>query len=234
MAQRLVSSPVALSLWHRLTYSKSLFGLLVLNLFWSASLFVAPLILAPGTFAWPYGQYPLVAYHLGGANRLDYEPIWQTMWIYPRAVYTFGDIQCHKLWYRSFFINGNQMPMCERMVSMYFFANLGLIAAAFAKPATNASQIMLNAMPKWVRDRFARFRPEQAAGILLILFLLPTAVDGFVQLLTPYESDPIKRVVTGAFAGYIGGLLVGAMLLSMRYFSEEFRAMRLRLQGTSR
>lgn len=233
MAGGLVPSHVASGAWHRLTYSKSLFGLLLLNLFWSASFFIAPMILAPGSFAWPYTQYPLVAYHLGGANRLDYEPIWQTMWIYPRAVYTFGDIQCHQLWYRSFFINGNQMPMCERMVSMYISANLGLVAAAFAKPATNASQIILNAMPKWVRNRFARLRPEQAAGILIVLFLLPTAVDGFVQLLTPYESDPIKRVITGAFAGYIGGVLVGAMLLSLRYFSDEMKALQRRLRSAS-
>lgn len=220
-------------LWARLTYSKSLFGLLALNLFWSASLFIAPMILAPGTFAWPYSQYPTVAFHVGGANRLDYEPIWQTLWIYPRAVYTFGDIQCHQLWYRSFFLNGNQMPMCERMVSMYLFANVGLIAAAWANPASTASQVMLNAMPTWLRDRLARFRQEQAAGLLLFLFLLPTAVDGFTQLLTSYESDPLKRVLTGALAGFIGGLLVGAMLVSMRHFMEELRGRASRVRAPS-
>jgi uncharacterized membrane protein len=215
---------VASEIWRRLTYSRSLFGLLLLNLFWSASLFVAPMILAPGTFAYPYSQYPLVANHLGAANHLDYEPIWQTLWLYPRAVYTFGDVQCHQLWYRSFYINGNQMPMCERMVSMYLFANLGLVAAAFAKPASTASQVMLNAMPGWIRGRLSRLRPESAAGLMLFLFLLPTAIDGFTQLLTSYESDPIKRVLTGAFAGFIGGLLVGAMLVSMRHFLQELKS----------
>jgi uncharacterized membrane protein len=225
-------SAVPSQLWARLTYSKTLFGLLCLNLFWSASLFIAPLILAPGTFAWPYTQYSSVAYHLGGANRLDYEPIWQSLWIYPRAVYTFGDIQCHQLWYRSFFINGNQMPMCERMVSMYLFANVGLVSAAFAKPASTASQVMLNAMPSWIRDPLSRIRQEQAAGLLLFLFLLPTAVDGFTQLLTSYESDPVKRVLTGSLAGFIGGLLVGAMFVSMRHFLEQLRLRQSRVRAS--
>lgn len=220
-------------LWAQLTYSKSLFVLLGLNLFWSASLFIAPMILAPGTFAWPYDQYRSVAYHLGGANRLDYEPIWQTLWLYPRAVYSFGDIQCHQLWYRSFYLNGNQMPMCERMVSMYLFANVGLVAAALAKPATTASGVMLNAMPTWIRNRLARIRPENAAGLLLFLFLVPTAVDGFTQLLTSYESDPVKRVLTGALAGFIGGLLVGAMLVSTRHFLDELKVRRSRAGAPS-
>ena len=124
--------------WQRLLWSKPLLGLLLLNLIWTASFFIAPLILAPGTFAWPYSQYPLVAYHLGSANQLNYESVWQTMWFYPRAVYTFGDLQCHELWFRSLYINGNQMPMCARMTSMYIFAKFGLVAAAFAAPSTSA------------------------------------------------------------------------------------------------
>ena len=215
--------------WRRLVWSKPLFGLLLLNLFWCASFFIVPLILAPDTFAWPYAQYPLVAYHLGGANQINYEPIWQTLWIYPRAVYTFGDLQCHQLWFRSLWINGNQMPMCARMTSMYIFANFGLVAAAFAPPSTSASQVMVGAMPAWVRRTLARFSAERGAALIVIVGLLPVAVDGFYQLfsaVTGYESTNITRILTGVPGGFVGGLLVGAMLVSIRQFQIDIARMR--------
>jgi uncharacterized membrane protein len=218
--------------WPRLVWSKPLLGLLLLNLFWSASFFIAPLILAPGTFAWPYSQYPLVAYHLGSANQLNYESVWQTMWIYPRAVYTFGDLQCHELWYRSLYINGNQMPMCARMTSMYIFANFGLVAAAFAQPSTSAGRVMLNAMPAWVQKRLARGGPDRAAALIVVVGLLPVAIDGFYQLfsdVTHYESTNVMRILTGVPGGFVGGLLVGAMLISIRQFQIEIA--HLRAQG---
>lgn len=222
-------APVAAAGWKRITWSKPLFGLLLLNLFWGASFFLVPAILAPGTFAWPYSQYPLVAYHLGGANQLNYEPIWQTLWIYPRAVYTFGDIQCHQLWYRSFYINGNQMPMCARMTSMYLFANVGLVAAALTRPSTSAGQVMVNAMPAWVRRRLARFHPDRAGALIVVVGLLPVAIDGFYQLaadVTHYESTNLTRVLTGIPGGFVGGLLVGAMLISIRQFQADIARMR--------
>ena len=203
--------------------------LLLLNLFWCASFFIVPAILAPETFAWPYSQYPLVAYHLGGANQLNYESIWQTLWIYPRAVYTFGDIQCHQLWYRSFYINGNQMPMCARMTSMYLSANAGLVAAALAAPSTSAGRVMVNAMPKRLAKWLDRFGPDRAGALIVVVGLLPVAIDGFYQLfsdVTHYESTNLMRVLTGVPGGFVGGLLVGAMLISIRQFQADIARMR--------
>ena len=223
---------MASSAWQRLVWSKPLFILLLLNLFWCASFFIVPAILAPGTFAWPYSQYPLVAYHLGGANQLNYEAIWQTMWIYPRAVYTFGDIQCHQLWYRSLYINGNQMPMCARMTSMYLFANFGLVAAAIADPSTSAGRVMVNAMPAWLQRRLARFNPDRAGALIVLVGLLPIAIDGFYQLfsdVTHYESTNVMRILTGAPGGFVGGLLVGAMLISIRQFQADIARMRAQM-----
>lgn len=223
-----------MGLWARLTWSKPLFVLLGLNVFWSLSFFVAPFIIKPGSFAWPYAQYPAMAYHLGGANHLDYEAIWQTFWIYPHAVYTFGDIQCHQLWYRSLWVNGNQMPMCARMISMYIFANFGLVAAAFAPRSTSAGQVMLNAMPQWIRDRLMRFGPERAGAIIVVVGLLPVAIDGFTQLfsdVTHYESTNLLRILTGIPGGFVGGLLVGAMLISIRQFSADIAMLRARAAG---
>ncbi len=218
----------------RLSWSKPLLVLLGLNVFWCLSFFIAPFTIKPGSFAWPYSQYPLVANQLGGANHLDYEAIWQTFWIYPRAVYTFGDLQCHELWYRSLWLNGNQMPMCARMTSMYVFANFGLVAAALAPRSTSAGQVMLNAMPRWIRERLARFGAERAGVIIVVVGLLPVAIDGFTQLfsdVTHYESTNPMRILTGIPGGFVGGLLVGAMLISIRQFSADIAMFRARSAG---
>ena len=221
--------------WQRLVWSRPLLGLLLLNLFWCASFFIVPLILPPRTFAWPYNQnpaYAAVAFHLGGANQVNYEPIWQTLWIYPRAVYTFGDYQCHQLWFRSLWVNGNQLPMCARMTSMYIFANFGLVAAAFATPSTSASRVMVDAMPAGIRRWLGRFSPERGAALIVVVGLLPIAVDGFYQLLTPYESTNITRILTGVPGGFVGGLLVGAMFVSIRQFQVDIARLRAQRPGS--
>jgi len=214
---------VASSLWVRLTWSKALLALLVVNLAWTASLFICPFTV------------PTHSVHdlLGGANVIDHGDLWTTFPIYPRVIYTIGDAQCHQLYYRSFSLNGNQMPIDERMTSMYVFANLGVLAAMFAKPSTKTGEVMVNAMPSSIRRRLARIPSEQAGAVIVFLGLLPMAVDGFTQLFSgpyyTYESTWPARVVTGGIAGYVGGLLVGAMLVTIRQFSLEMEAFRARM-----
>ena len=208
--------------WQRLVWSKPLFGLLSLNLFWTASFFIAPFTIAPGTFA----------FQVGAANQMNHWNLWSTLWIYPQAVYAFGDIQCHQLWFRSLWLNGNQMPMCARMTSMYIFANFGLVAAALAEPSTSAGRVMLNAMPSWVQRRLERFGTERGSALLVVLGLLPIAVDGFYQLfsdVTHYESTNVTRILTGVPGGFVGGLLIGAMLISIQAFRVDIRRLRAQM-----
>jgi len=215
---------VASGLWARLTWSRALLALLVVNLVWTLSLFCAPFTVPPGSFAGP---------QVGGANVIDHADIWAKFWIYPRIVYTIGDAQCHQLWYRSFSLNGNQLPIDERMTSMYVFANLGVLAAMFARPSTKTGEVMVGAFPSFIRRRLARIPSEQAGAAIVFLGLLPMAVDGFTQLFSgpyyTYESTWPARVVTGGIAGFVGGLLVGAMLVTIRQFSLETEALRARM-----
>ena len=211
---------MASALWARLTWSKALFGLLVVNLVWTASLFVCPFLVSPGSFA----------NQVGGANVIDHENIWATFPVYPRVIYTIGDAQCHQLYYRSFWLNGNQMPIDERMTSMYIFANLGIIAAIFARRSTSTGQVMLDALPAFVRRRLSKLGTERAGAAIVILGLVPMGIDGFTQLfrVNNYESTPLARVVTGGLAGFVGGLLVAAMLVTIRQFSIEMQALQAR------
>lgn len=194
-----------------------LFAVLVLNLVWTASLFVGPYAVPPGS----------VVNQVGGANLVDHENLWETFPVYARIVYTIGDAQCHQLYYRSFYLNGNQMPIDQRMTSMYIFANLGVLAAIFARPSTSTGQVMLNAVPEFLRRRLWRLGADRGGAVLVAIGLVPMAIDGFTQLFRVgnYESTPLARVVTGGLAGLVGGLLIGAMLVTIRQFSIEMQRM---------
>src|SRR5437870_2577073 len=206
---------VVSAIWSRLTWRRALFALLGVRLAWTASLFICPCTVPPRCFV----------HQVGGANLVDHENIWETFPLYARVVYTIGDAQCHQLWYRSFYLNGNQMPIDERMTSMYLFASLGLIATIFARPSTSTGQVMLNALPEFLRRRLWKLGGDRAGALVVVLGLIPMAIDGFTQLSGRYESTPLARVLTGGLAGFVGGLLVGAMLVTIRQFSIEMQRM---------
>ena len=56
---------------------------------------------------------------------------------------------------------------------------------------------------------------------LVVAFLLPVAIDGFTQLLTPYESTNPVRVLTGMWTGIIGGAIIGVMVNNIYYFAAR-------------
>lgn len=205
-------------------FSKGLLVVLILSIVYTASNFVAPLSIAPGEAAGLDGL----------ANRVDNGNVYNTMWAYPQVVYYLGDAQCHQMASRTIWLNGNQMPMDARMTSIYLFANFGLLSAIVAAPSTSIAQGIVNAMPKRVQA-WGRLHlgPTVFAGLIVVLGLLPVAVDGFAQLLTaesaaPYVSTNEKRVLTGIATGWVAGLLVGVMIKSIRQVDLETAALRLR------
>ena len=92
-----------------------------------------------------------------------------------RAVYLFGDWECHQHASRSFFLHGNQMPVCARCTSIFLFIGLTAI--------------------------FLMFYRVRMSMMLIMLLILPMALDGGIQLITSYESTNILRFITGALAG---------------------------------
>jgi uncharacterized membrane protein len=107
-----------------------------------------------------------------------------------RAVYVLGDIECHQLAERSYFINGNQMPFCSRDVGI--FAG---VAAGFG---------------------LATFFAVNINPVLLMLGLVPMGVDGGVQLVTAYESTNPLRLGTGLLAGASLALIIAAFVFAFR------------------
>jgi len=202
-------------------WSKALLIMFGLTLLWIVSLFAAPLSIAPGTFA----------YTTGGANVVDHWNLYDSSsfnW-FAKVIYTVGDAQCHQLWRRSLWINGNQFPIDARMTSMYIFGAFGLFWAMITAPATSASQGIANAFPARIRKWAEKVGVERFALLIVFLGLLPIGIDGFTQLFTAvtnYESTNAMRILTGISGGLVAGLLLGMMVKAIHQFDVEYRGMR--------
>lgn len=104
----------------------------------------------------------------------------------PHAIYWLGDAECHQLASRSLFINGNQMPFCARDVGLFLGLVAGFLTATFVR---------------W-----------KIPPLLVLLGLVPIAIDGGLQLVTSHESTNPLRLATGLIAGLVLALLLAHFL----------------------
>lgn len=81
---------------------------------------------------------------------------------------------CHARPDRSFFFYGKQFPICARCTGELIGILAGICIVIFYG--------------------YPRF-------FMIPLLMLPMVLDGFLQLLTPYKSGNIRRVVTGFLFG---------------------------------
>jgi uncharacterized membrane protein len=131
-------------------------------------------------------------------------------------MYYLGDAQCHQKWYRSFMINGNQMPVDARVTAIYVGLTLGLLTGMFARqtsyPLVNFASILPSRLRRIVSEK---------VGYVPFFFMFsgllaaPLVIDGVYQLISDYESTNLLRVITGLPLGWVVGLLLGAMILSI-------------------
>ena len=97
---------------------------------------------------------------------------------------------CHCRADRSFFYKGKQFPICARCTGE-------LIGMIFAIPVA--------------------FKIKDLRWVYIILLSLPLIIDGFIQLITKYESNNFKRVVTG----FLFGIAFIFIFLKFHYFAVE-------------
>ena len=81
---------------------------------------------------------------------------------------------CHTRNDRSFYFNGRKFPICARCTGEF----IGIIFSIFT---------------------FKFYNPNLLINVLI---MIPMLLDGFLQLLTRYESNNIKRLITGILFGY--------------------------------
>lgn len=153
---------------------------LALLIFFSA--WLALVVVAP--FTLPAGSVTDLS---GSVNHLDNQDQIAGMNPLAAAVYWIGDLNCHQLASRSFFLNGNEMPFCARDLGLFIGLVVGMAVALLTK-----------------------VRPPV---YLLALGVVPLGVDGLLQLLTEYESSNPVRLLTGILAGACLALMIHKLAL---------------------
>lgn len=153
-----------------------LFAFFLASLVWLLLVLTAPLMVPEGTLTDLSGRVGYV----------DNEDQFEDLGVLPHVMYRIGDVECHQLANRSYFINGNQMPFCARDLGIFvgLAAGFGLVS-------------------------FYPFRPNP---FYLLLGLVPMGIDGGLQLVTEYESTNPLRLATGALAGLSLSLLLAVYI----------------------
>jgi uncharacterized membrane protein len=105
------------------------------------------------------------------------------------VIYSAGDQLCHQQAERSFFLNGNQMPLCARCTAIWLGLAIGLG--------------ILTIYTMQLNERFL---------FVLIIGIAPMGIDGVGQLLGFWESTNIIRFVSGFLSGFVCGIAIGVII----------------------
>jgi len=126
---------------------------------------------------------------------------WKSLPVPHKVLYIIGDGICHQDPDRSFFLNGNQMPVCARDVGIFLGFMLGLTIAILFDRGRPAEVTIHGIVGRIHRTRIP---PKRLTMILGIVFIAPVVIDGALQLVTPYESTNVTRLLTGmSGAGFL-------------------------------
>ncbi len=188
--------------------NKVVFVLFIIVLFYTASLFLAPLTLESGT----------VEELDGAANQIDYSHEWEKLPPYHHAVYLFSDFNCHQMHERSYSLNGNQMPVCARDVGIFIGFSSGLLLMSFTRGARDLKDILLDILN--LDTEMSEIKKTLILIIVGGVFALPLILDGSIQLVSDYESFNAFRTFTGLLFGFGFSVFVSALILSSTPFEK--------------
>lgn len=175
--------------------------------FWCLLIFISPHLASEGSLTDLDGRSNVID------NHEEFEGLGST----PRVVYSAGDILCHQKDSRSPEMNGNQLPFCTRCAAIYTAIPIGLLLTLFIPNSLDSRSYITSVLPKRYQPRLRKkIGPELGAFVVIFIFLLPTAIDGTLQLLTSYESISLLRILTGFPMGIIAGVLLGSIMNTSR------------------
>jgi uncharacterized membrane protein len=122
-------------------------------------------------------------------------------------------------------INGNQMPVCARDVGIFIGFLMGTILLLRAVVDDSPAHTLLSIFPKKFRRwRIVEDRPGISVTAIILLLILPTALDGGIQMLSTigllpfglsYESTNPTRLITGFTLGAASGMLMGMLIMTL-------------------
>lgn len=176
--------------------------LFTLTFFYTVSLFIVPLTLEAGA----------VSGLDGNANMIDYQNKWSDLPVYHRTIYSFSDFNCHQKAERSYSIGGNQMPVCARDVGIFIGMSIGFFLMMFVKAKRDFKDILLNLLP--MDTNLSQKEKSYLLIVLGLIFILPMALDGGIQLVTAYESNNPLRTITGLLFGSGFSLFISSIFIS--------------------
>ncbi|MFW6040622.1 MAG: DUF2085 domain-containing protein [Thermoplasmatota archaeon] len=182
--------------------NKSALILFIIAVFYTFSLIIVPLTLEPGT----------VTELDGSANMIVYGDKWRELPIYHRIVYTFSDFNCHQKYYRSYSINGNQMPVCSRCFGIFLGIPIGFAGMMFITPKKDYKDLILS--PFKIDLTISEKKKIGIIALLGAIFVLPMALDGGLQLISSYESTNPVRTTTGLLFGIAFSVFISSILIS--------------------
>jgi len=177
------------------------------------------MIVAPATL--PAGE--VIDLH-GRANAPDYFGRWKGMDPFHWVAYAFGDINCHQYEERSLVINGNQMPVCARDVSIFIGLAYGGAIMLRTSASDSPTEIILDILPERLTGRIKGKGRFLLALFGIGLLFVPTALDGGIQMFTQtdiwpfgfeYESTNPTRILTGFPMGLALGIILTAFLMTL-------------------
>jgi uncharacterized membrane protein len=192
------------------------------------SFFIAPMTLESGTVGPLQGRANAIDYYSeDGFGSHGNQPAstsvengqccpafaWSEVNFYAAIIYGFGDVNCHQKSERSWEVNNNQLPVCTRDIGIFFGLFLG--GVVFSRRGWNRWTVRdtcLSLLPdRMLHDVYAKNRRTVVWLGCGMLLCLPLIFDGFLQLLTSYESTNFKRVLTGIPFGFGLGILLSSM-----------------------
>ncbi|MCK4718968.1 MAG: DUF2085 domain-containing protein, partial [Thermoplasmata archaeon] len=153
--------------------NKASLAVLVITVIWLLLLVITPFTIPPHTVEGLHG----------GANRIDYSQLWDSMPPVTKQTYWFGDFNCHQWASRSFVLNHNQLAVCARDVGMFIGLAIGALLMLRVEVTEDVFETGIHSLPKKIQARIRK--PKTGALILFAIAVTPLAFDGFLQLLTP-------------------------------------------------
>jgi uncharacterized membrane protein len=153
----------------------------------------------------------------GNANIVDHFDQWIDLNPYAMLVYAIGDFNCHQISDRSFYLNGNQMPVCSRCTGLAIGFFLGSMLFVFTIPDADPFKMALTPILRKKAISISRTKAIILAVIFTGILIAPIAFDGLLQGLTDYESTNTVRLITGLLAGMAVTLAIGVYLESFIY-----------------
>jgi uncharacterized membrane protein len=121
-------------------------------------------------------------------------------------VFAVGSVICHQLPDRSFFLDGQQLPVCARCTGLYLSGAAGLAGWLAMK--------LLLGWPAFAPRNTsggATARQARWAVALLLIAAMPTAVSYLTGVLGVWDGSNLTRAVLAVPLGLVAGAVVAAV-----------------------